>query len=122
FFMVRECLANFSAQACDHIEYTAWQDTRDQLSKFEYGQRRLLRRLENQCVARGENWCNLPRTHEQRVVPRHDSADDSQRFSHDERGVVFHEVARAGLRERACRSRRKAENIHGTVDIITRYF
>src|SRR5699024_426696 len=63
FFMVRECLANLSAQACDHIEYTAWQDTRDQLSKFEYGQRRLFRRLENQRVACGENWYNLPRTH-----------------------------------------------------------
>ncbi len=45
--------------------------------KGESRQRRELRGLQYNGIARGQRWCNLPRQHQQRKIPGNDLPDDS---------------------------------------------
>ena len=84
--MPREGLAEHAPGARDDVEdpvrYTGF---RGQLGQAQRGQRRCRRRLEHDRVARGQRRADLPRRHDQRVVPRHDGADDTDRLTRHER-------------------------------------
>ena len=55
-----------------------------ELGQRQRAQRRLLRGLEHHRVAGGQRRRELPRGDDQRVVPRHDRADDAQRLASDQ--------------------------------------
>lgn len=78
---MRKCLTHLTTKTRDHVENTAWKHPRDELSELQHRQWCLLSRLKNQVVTSGKNGSNLLPTHEQRVVPRHDSANDAQRLT-----------------------------------------
>ena len=52
------------------------------------GQRGLLGWLDDDRVAAGKHWRNIPHRHEQREVPRQNRIDDGGRLSHDHRDHV----------------------------------
>ena len=69
------------------------------------GERRLLRGLEDDAVARREGGAELPGGHQEREVPRHDGADDAERLADDRDVRVRARSARS--RRRPCRSPRR---------------
>ena len=65
-------VADRHAVAGDHVEHAGREDLLRELDEAEHRQRRLLGRLEDLDVARGERRAELPDGHHQRVVPRRD--------------------------------------------------
>ena len=79
-----ERLAYPAAGAVHHVEHTGWPTGLDeQLRKQGRRQRRELRRLQHDRVAGSQGGRNLPRIHQQRIVPRRDAADDAERLAQD---------------------------------------
>ena len=66
-----------------------------QLEEAKQRQRRLLGRLQDLHVARGERRPHLPDRHHQRVVPRADAGDDPDRLAPDHRRVALDVLAGA---------------------------
>ena len=81
-----ERLAGGLAEAGEDVEH-AVRDARlgGQLGERERDDRRLLRGLEDDRVARRQRRAELPGRHQQRVVPRHDQPDHADRLARDER-------------------------------------
>src|SRR6185503_20001221 len=73
-------LARFETKDIHHIQYTRWQEIADQLQKNKDGERGLLSRLEDNAVARGQRWSELPGRHQNRTVPWDDHSDYAERL------------------------------------------
>ena len=94
------------AEAGDDLEHAVGEPgLGGELREPKRGQRRLLRGLEDDAVARRERGTELPRGHHQGEVPRHDRADDAERLA-DDRDVRVG-PGRARSRRRPCRSPRR---------------
>ena len=79
--MERERLARFFAEAGHDIEHAVRQPRLlAQLAEKQRSERRLLGRLQDDGIARDQRRPELPGRDDERIVPRHDRADDAERL------------------------------------------
>ena len=112
--------ADHRAVAGHDVEHAGRQDVGDELGELQRGERGLLRRLDDQGVAGGQDGRHLPGGHQQRVVPRGHDADDAQRLAQDDRQVVLGVVARGRGGRRAQRPGHEAERVDGLGHVVLR--
>jgi hypothetical protein len=78
--------ADLGTRAGHDVEHAGGQACLErQAGEHQRGQRRVLRRLEHDAVARGERRADLPRRHVERVVPGRDRGAHAERLAHDRR-------------------------------------
>ena len=88
-----EGVAGGGATPGDHIHHAFGEDAGDHLGELQRGERRLLRRLDDDGVAAGKSRRKLPRSHHQGIVPRRDRADHADRIAADHGGMAGHVLA-----------------------------
>ena len=87
--MERQRLARLFAEAGHDIEHAVRQPRLlAQLAEQQRAERRLLGRLEDDGIARDQRRPELPGRDDERIVPRHDRADDAERLLAHHRDVV----------------------------------
>ena len=105
--MERERLAGPLAETRHDVEHAVGQARLlRQPAERERGERRLLGGLQDHRIAGDQRRADLPGGNDQRIVPRHDRADDAERLLPHHRDVVGAERARP--RRRACRPARRS--------------
>ena len=112
--------ADHRAVAGHDVDDTGRQDVGHELGELQRGERGLLRRLDDQGVAGGQDGRHLPGGHQQRVVPRGHDPDDAQRLAQDDRQVVLGVVARGRGGGRAQRPGHEAERVDGLGHVVLR--
>ena len=88
FWMCDQRTADRRATAKHQIEYARREDFRRQFGQTQRGQRGLFRRLEHHGITGCESGGDFPGDHHQRVVPRRDGGDHTDRVAADHRGVA----------------------------------
>ena len=102
----------------DHIEHAVGQKLGGDLRKQQRRRRRCVAGLENGGVSGGDGRGNLPHRHVQRIVPRGDLTDHTNRFAPDRRGVVFHILGSRHTAEVACFACKETNLIDGEHDLV----
>ena len=111
-------VAHRHSVAGDHLDDAGRHHLLGELEEAKRRQRRLLGRLEDLDVARGERRSELPDDHHQRVVPRRDPRHDAERLTADDRRVAL-DVLRGGLPLEVARGAgEEAEVVDGERDLV----
>ena len=97
------------AVAADHVEDAGREELGGDLGHQQRRDGRRVARLEHDAVARGERRPDLPRRHQQRVVPGRHLADDADRLAPDERRHAAHVLAGRAPFEHARGAREEAD-------------
>ena len=106
------------AVAADHVEDAGREELRGDLGHQQRRGGRRVARLEHDRVAGGERRADLPRRHQQRVVPGRDLADDADRLAADERRHAAHVLAGRAAVEHARRAREEADLVDHRRDLL----
>ena len=79
--------------------HDAWRQIErfENLGEHQRGERRLLGRLQHHGAPGGQRRRQLPRGHQQRIVPRDDLADDADGLAHDHRQRVVGHFERLAM-------------------------
>ena len=112
-----ERVAGGLALAGHDVEHAGREDVGGDLGEPQRAERRELRRLQHDGVARGERGAELPRRHVERVVPRRDRPDDAERVAAEERRVVLEVLARGAALEEAGAAGEEAPVVDGEVHL-----
>ena len=90
-------LADLLTVAVEDIHHSWRQQVGDHLHQYQNGNRRLLRRFQNDTIARSQCRCQFPSRHQQWKIPRNNLPDHAQRFVKVVADGVAIDVAGAAL-------------------------
>ncbi len=103
-----------------NIQNACREDVGHELGETKRGQRSLLGRLEDTGVTGREDRPELPGRHQERVVPRRDRADNTDRLTHDGRGAPLDVLPRCEGGLRADGTCHEPEGVDGGSDVVGR--
>jgi hypothetical protein len=106
--VVDERIADGLATTKHDVDHAFGQNVGQHFRHFQRGQRCLFGRLEDDCIAAADGRRELPCHHHQRVVPRRDRGNDSNRIAPDHRGEASEIFARHSTRHGAHRAGEEA--------------